>query len=48
MECNGDVGTAGCDITGDDSELFDDMANSELSSGGFSDVVDEIAGVCDD
>ena len=46
-ECNGDVGT-GCGITGDDSELFDDMANSELSSGGISDVVDEIASVCDD
>lgn len=29
------------------TELFDDMANSELSAGGISDV-DEIAGVCND
>ena len=48
MECNGDVGIAGCGITDDDSELFDNMANSELSAGGISGVVDEIAGVCDD
>ena len=38
----------GCGITGDDSELFDAMANSKLSSDGISGVVDEIAGVCDD